>query len=195
MEPIVLASTSPRRQEILKELGIPFRVMTPDYDEPEIPGLAPESIAELHSMKKLESVMRSQVDINAPWILGADTLISLDGKVYGKPSDRDDAERMLRDFSGRTHSVITGISLFDAKINFISSRTSISTVTFMKLNDTQINRYLETGEWQGVAGAYRIQGLAACFIERIEGSWSGIVGLPIHDLYAILREHGYEFTV
>ena len=195
MEPIVLASTSPRRQEILKELGIPFRVMIPDYDEPDMPDLEPESVAELHSMKKLESVMRAQTDINAPWILGADTLISLGGKVYGKPANRDDAERMLRDFSGKSHSVITGISLFDAKINFISSRTSVSTVTFMRLDDRQIEAYLDTGEWQGVAGAYRIQGLAACFIERIEGSWSGIVGLPIHDLYAILREHGYEFTV
>jgi len=195
MEPIVLASTSPRRQDILRELGIPFRVMTPDYDEPEVPGLLPENLAELHSMKKLESVMRAQIDMNAPWILGADTLISLDGRVYGKPRDRDDAKRNLMDFSGKTHSVITAISLFDAKIKFISSRTSVSTVTFMKLDDDQIERYLDTGEWQGVAGAYRIQGLAACFIERIQGSWSGIVGLPIHDLYAILREHGYEFTV
>ncbi len=195
MEPIVLASTSPRRQEILKNLGIPFRVMTPDYDEPEVPGLQPESLAELHAMKKLESVMRAQVDINAPWILGADTLIALEGKIYGKPGDRDDAKRMLRGFSGKKHSVITAISLFDGKINFISSRTSVSSVTFMSLDDGQIERYLDTGEWQGVAGGYRIQGLASCFVERIEGSWSGIVGLPIHELYAILREHGYEFTV
>lgn len=195
MEPIVLASTSPRRQDILKGLGIPFRVMTPAYDENDIPGLGPESLAEHHSMKKVESVMRSQVDMNAPWILGADTLISMDDKVYGKGSDRDDAFRMLKEFSGRTHRVITAISLFNSRINFVSSRTSINTVTFMKLDDSQIERYLDTGEWQGVAGSYRIQGIAACFIERIEGSWSGIVGLPIHELYAILREHGYEFTV
>ncbi len=195
MEPIVLASTSPRRQDILKGLGIPFRVMTPAYDENDIPGLGPESLAEHHSMKKVESVMRSQVDMNAPWILGADTLISMDGKVYGKSTDRDDAFRMLKEFSGRTHRVITAISLFNSRINFVSSRTSINTVTFMKLGDSQIERYLDTGEWQGVAGSYRIQGIAACFIERIEGSWSGIVGLPIHELYAILREHGYEYTV
>lgn len=169
--------------------------MTPDYDEPDMPELEPESLAEYHAMKKVEAVMRAQVDMNAPWILGADTLISLDGRVYGKPADREDARKTLEAFSGRTHKVITSISLLDSKINFVSARTSISSVTFMKLDSEQIEQYLNTGEWQGVAGSYRIQGLAACFIERIEGSWSGIVGLPIHDLYAILREHGYEFTV
>ncbi len=102
---------------------------------------------------------------------------------------------MLRAFSGRTHRVITAISLFDLATKYVSTRTSASEVTFMELDDQQIENYLDSGEWQGVAGSYRIQGLGSCFISRIEGSYSGIVGLPIHELYAILREHGYAFVI
>jgi septum formation protein len=134
-----------------------------------------------------------QLNINAHWILGADTLISLDDAIYGKPADRESASIMLKQFSGKTHEVITGITLFDSQNKFISSRTSISKVSFMDLADDQIEQYLNSGEWQGVAGGYRIQGLGAFYITRIEGSYSGIVGLPIHELYAILREHGYVF--
>lgn len=195
MEPILLASTSPRRQEILRNLNIPFSVFAPDYDEPMIEGVAPSELAELHAMKKVESVMRMHLQFSAPWILGADTLLYLDGKIFGKPKDRDDASRMLTLFSGATHQVITSICLFDASTKYISTKTCISSVTFMPLEKQQIEDYLETGEWQGVAGAYRIQGLASCFIPHISGSYSGIVGLPIHELYAILREHGYVFRI
>jgi len=194
MEPIILASTSPRRQEILKNLGIPFTVMSPTYDEANIPGMKPQALAEYHSMKKVESIVRMQLNITIPWVLGADTLIVADGVIFGKPENRADAERMLKTFSGKTHEVITAISLFEASKQFISSRTSVNQVSFMDLDNDQINRYLDTGEWQGVAGAYRIQGLASCFISSIQGTHSGIMGLPIHDLYAILREHGYAFT-
>jgi septum formation protein len=193
MEPILLASTSPRRQEILRNLGIPFSVFSPDYDERTVEGLSPAELAELHSIKKVESIMRTQLNINAPWILGADTLISGDGTTYGKPADRDKAREMLETYSGKTHQVITAITLYDSRLNFISSRTSVSDVTFMELDGTQIEEYLDSGEWQGVAGGYRIQGLGGLYISRIEGSYSGIVGLPIHELYAILREHGYVF--
>jgi septum formation protein len=195
MEPIILASTSPRRQDIMRGLNIPFTVMTPSYDEAIIEGMSPENLAEFHSMKKVESVMRMNLQFTVRWILGADTLICIDDEIYEKPADRDEAERMLKNFSGRTHQVITAISLFDSATNYISSKTSRSNVTFMELDDTQISRYLDNGEWQGVAGGYRIQGLGGCFIAKIEGSYSGIVGLPIHELYAILREHGYAFVI
>jgi septum formation protein len=194
MEPIILASTSPRRQDILRSLGIPFSVLSPDYGEPFIEGISPKELAETHAMKKVESVMRMQLKMTVPWILGADTLISLDGRIYEKPEDRDKAREMIRSFSGKTHEVITAISLFHAETQYTSTKTSVSRVSFMELDDAQIEGYLDTGEWQGVAGGYRIQGLASCFISRIEGSWSGIVGLPIHELYAILREHGYAFA-
>lgn len=195
MEPIVLASTSPRRQEILKNLAIPFTVMSPSYEEPFFPELSPIETAELHSMKKVESVIRMDLKISAPWVLGADTLICLENRIFGKPGDRDEAANMLASFSGKTHEVITGLSLYDATTQYISTTHSVSKVTFMEMDASTIEKYLDTGEWQGVAGAYRIQGLASCLITRIEGSWSGIVGLPIHELYAILREHGYSFTI
>lgn len=195
MEPIILASTSPRRQDILKSLGIPFSVFSPTYSEPAIDGLSPADLAEMHAVKKVESVMRMNLKINATWILGADTLISLDNRIYGKPADREDAKRMLQSFSGKTHEVITSLCLFDADKQYVSTKTNTSRVTFIDLDDEQTERYLDSGEWQGVAGSYRIQGLGSCFISRIEGSYSGIVGLPIHELYAILREHGYAFPM
>lgn len=194
MEPIILASTSPRRQDILRSLGIPFSVLSPDYGEPFIEDISPKELAETHSMKKVESVMRMQLKMTVPWILGADTLINLDGRICEKPENRDEAREMIKSFSGKTHEVITAISLFHAETQYTSTKTSINRVTFMELDDAQIEGYLDTGEWQGVAGGYRIQGLASCFITKIEGSWSGIVGLPIHELYAILREHGYAFA-
>jgi septum formation protein len=195
MEPIILASTSPRRQEILRALNIPFSVRAPSYGEPAIPGMSPEEMAELHSMKKVESVIKMSWSSAIPWILGADTLISINDTIYGKPATRDEAREAIKAFSGKTHQVITAISLFNSSINYISTRSSVSDVTFMTLDDAQIEKYLDTGEWQGVAGGYRIQGLASCYISDIKGSYSGIVGLPIHDLYVILREHGYNFTV
>ncbi len=195
MEPIILASTSPRRQDILKNLGIPFSVMTPAYEEIPQDGLSVMEQAEYHATKKVESIMRMQLKISTPWILGADTLVYSDGTIFGKPDNREEARSMLRTYSGKTHQVITGIALFDSTTNFTSSKVSTSQVTFMEMNDSQIDAYLDTAEWQGVAGAYRIQGLAACFISKIEGSYSGIVGLPIHELYDILREHRYPFLV
>lgn len=195
MEAIILASTSQRRQEILKSLSIPFTVMTPNYEESNEMGVEPHELTEMHAMRKVESVIRTPLRINTPWILGADTLISVDGKPYGKPGNRDEARQMIKEFSGITHDVFTSICLFDAATQYTSTKTSKSTVTFMELTDVQIEKYLDTGEWQGVAGGYRIQGLASCFISSITGSFSGIVGLPIHELYAILREHGYGFII
>ncbi|MBN1617380.1 MAG: septum formation protein Maf [Spirochaetales bacterium] len=193
MEPIILASTSPRRQEILKSLGIPFSVMTPSYTEEPVPGLSAHELAELHSMNKVESVIRMKLSISVPWVLGADTVIFDGQKILGKPAHREDAQSMLESFSGKKHEVITAISLYDSHTNFTTTKTCTSSVEFMPLDHNQIESYLDTGEWQGAAGGYRIQGLASFFISRIEGSWSGIVGLPIHDLYVILREHGYRF--
>ncbi len=195
MEPIILASTSPRRQEILRNLGIPFSVLSPAYDEPMIPGLKPAELAEVHSMKKVESIIRMKVQISIPWVLGADTLVCADDTIYGKPANRDEARSMIRHLSGRTHEVITAVSVFSAAVNYISTKTSTSRVTFMELDEKQTENYLDTGEWQGVAGGYRVQGLASCFISEISGSYSGIVGLPIHELYAILRELGYGFIL
>lgn len=193
MEPIILASTSPRRQEIMRMLNLPFSVMTPTYTEPKISGILPGDLAELHAMKKVESIIRMSVNISMPWILGADTLICCDNEILEKPANREDAKHMIQMFSGKTHQVITAISLFNAATQFISTKISTNLVNFMELDDLQIEKYLDLDEWHGVAGGYRIQGMASCFINRIEGTYSSIVGLPIHELYVILREQDYKF--
>lgn len=195
MEPIILASTSPRRQEILKSLSIPFTVLTSEYLEINTPDLNPVEQTELHSIKKIESVMKMNLTISASWILAADTIVVLEDQIFGKPTNREEAHTMIKALGGKTHEVITAISLFDSHTNYISTRNSVSKVTFMDIPEVTIEKYLDTGEWQGVAGGYRIQSLAACFAEKIEGSYSGIVGLPIHELYVILREHGYAFSI
>jgi septum formation protein len=127
------------------------------------------------------------------WIFAADTLISVDGEIYGKPADRDNAQDMLQKLQGRTHEVITAMALYNGKEKTIDCRSAISEVTFAPLVQEDIDWYLDTGEWQGVAGAYKIQGLASCFISNINGSYSGIVGLPLREFYVMLRENGYAY--
>lgn len=196
MEPIILASSSPRRQEILKRLGIPYTVVIPDCNEIMPEKGNPEELAELNAMKKLSAAMKlSKKEITAKWILSADTLISQDGKIFGKPADRDSAYSMLETFSGKEHEIITTLCFFGSGTHYVSTKISRTKVFFADLSGDTIDKYLETGEWQGAAGAYKIQGLAACFIKRIDGSYSGAVGLPVDLLYEVLLEHKYSFIV
>lgn len=194
MEPIILASKSPQRQDILRRLNIPFVCIPSETDETFDPSLPPEKAVEQIALRKAEAVLRSPLKINTPWIIAADTLIFSHGTPMGKPADVEQARSMLQSYSGASHKVITAICCYDEKLHRLSSRISSSNVCFKALSDAEIEWYLSTGEWQGAAGAYRIQGIAACFITKIEGSYSGIVGLPISELYDILKEHGYSFT-
>ena len=194
MEPIILASKSPQRQDILKRLNIPFVCIPSETDETFAPSLPPEKAVEQIALRKAEAVLRSPLKINTPWIIAADTLIFSHGTPMGKPADVEQARSMLQSYSGAPHKVITAICCYDEKLHRLSTRISSSNVCFKALSDAEIEWYLSTGEWQGAAGAYRIQGIAACFITKIEGSYSGIVGLPISELYDILKEHGYSFT-
>ena len=194
MEPIILASKSPQRQDILRRLNIPFVCIPSDTDETFDPSLSPEKAVEQIALRKAEAVLRSPLKINTPWIIAADTLIFSHGTPMGKPADVEQARSMLQSYSGAPHKVITAICCYDEKLHRLSTRISSSNVCFKALSDAEIEWYLSTGEWQGAAGAYRIQGIAACFITKIEGSYSGIVGLPISELYDILKEHGYSFT-
>lgn len=194
MEPIILASKSPQRQDILRRLNIPFVCIPSETDETFDPSLPPEKAVEQIALRKAEAVLRSPLKINTPWIIAADTLIFSHGTPMGKPADVEQARSMLQSYSGAPHKVITAICCYDEKLHRLSTRISSSNVCFKALSDVEIEWYLSTGEWQGAAGAYRIQGIAACFITKIEGSYSGIVGLPISELYDILKEHGYSFT-
>ncbi len=193
MEPIILASGSLRRQEYFRLLGFPFNIVTPQIDESLNPGLSPEEQAEKLAADKVRAVVELFQTHLPQWILGADTLVSADGEIFGKPKDREDAKAMLLRFSGRTHEVITSIALYNGRVKAISTKTVKTAVTFAALSEKDIDWYLNTGEWQGVAGAYKIQGLASCLISGIHGSYSNVVGLPIHEFYVMLEENDYPY--
>ncbi len=193
MEPIILASSSPRRQEILKLLNIPFRVIMPNIDETTSALIDSEDVPEMLAREKVMAVIRSlppQQEI--PWVLGADTIVLKDGKIYGKPQNQEEAESFLREFSGKTHEVITALALYNGKKKITTTRVSRTKVTFKDLTEEELQWYLDTGEWHGAAGGYRIQSLASILITKIEGSQSCVTGLPIYELYDILQEQDYS---
>lgn len=193
MEPIILASSSPRRQEILKMLKIPFRVIIPNIDETLTATIDIEQIPELLATEKVTAVIHSlPAGQEIPWVLGADTLIIFNDEIMGKPENHEQAIEYLKKLQGNTHCVITAIVLYNGHTHETSSRICKTKVTFAPMTDEEINWYVETGEWHGAAGGYRIQSLASCFISKIEGSYSGAVGLPIYELYDILKSQGYS---
>ncbi len=193
MEPIILASSSPRRQEILKMLNIPFQVIMPNIDETITSAVSIEEIPELLAMEKISAVIHSlPAKQEIPWILGADTVIVYNNKIYGKPESIEQATQFIKTFSGKTHTVITSLCLYNGRKKITTTRTNKSKVTFKEMTDEEIQWYVDTGEWHGAAGGYRIQSLASCFITKIEGSYSGVIGLPIFELYDILKEQDYS---
>lgn len=193
MEPIILASSSPRRQEILKMLDIPFQVILPNIDETLTSSVDTEDIPELLAREKVSAVIHSlpsQLEIQ--WVLGADTVIVKNGRIFGKPQSADEAAEFLKEFQGGSHTVITAVVLYNGKQKSTTSRVAKTKVTFAPMTDDEIQWYLESGEWHGAAGGYRIQSLASIFIEKIEGSQSCVTGLPIHELYDMLKEQNYS---
>lgn len=193
MEPIILASSSPRRQEILKSLKIPYRVITSNIDETLTSVIKNEEVPEFLAREKVSAVIKSlppQQEIQ--WILGADTIIEFENKIYGKPQNQLEAFNNIKLFQGKTHKVITSIVLYNGRTKTETSRTCITNVTFCPMTDEEIQWYVDTGEWHGAAGGYRIQGDASIFIKKIEGSYSSVIGLPINELFDILKEQGYN---
>lgn len=193
MEPIILASSSPRRQEILRMLDIPFQVILPNIDETLTSSVDTEDIPELLAREKVSAVIHSlpsQQEIQ--WVLGADTVIIKNGRIFGKPQSADEAAEFLKEFQGGSHTVITAVVLYNGKQKSTTSRVAKTKVTFAPMTDDEIQWYLESGEWHGAAGGYRIQSLASIFIEKIEGSQSCVTGLPIHELYDMLKEQNYS---
>lgn len=194
MEPIILASASPRRQEILKKMGIPYTVYPAGIKETTPEDLKKTEVSEFLSAKKVSHVVQElSKNREIGWVLGADTTILFKNKILGKPRDEDEAREFISKLQGNTHKVITGITLYNGKLYDISCRTSVNSVTFAPMSQKEIDWYISTGEWHGVAGGYRIQGQASLFISSIDGSESSIMGLPIFELYDILREQNYSF--
>jgi septum formation protein len=174
-------------------MGLPFRIIPPRINEEAEEAGDPRNFAETLAVRKVKNVLELLKGKNPAWVCGADTLISVDGAVFGKAATRDDAKRMIETLQGRSHQVITAVALYSGKANATDCRSVVSDVAFCPLSEKQIEWYLDTGEWQGVAGSYRIQGLASCFISGIRGSYSSIAGLPLHEFYVMLRENGYPY--
>jgi septum formation protein len=167
--------------------------MRPSVDESYDEHADPRSVVEELAIRKAGRIVEILKSESPPWVCGADTLIALDGKIYGKPLGREDAGHMLRLFQGRSHEVWSAIALYNGRARTMDCRSVLSIVTFAPLAPGEIEWYLNSGEWQDAAGAYKIQGLASCFISSINGSYSSIVGLPIREFYAILRDNGCPY--
>jgi len=193
MEPIILASGSRRRQDYFKMMGLPFSILPAKIDEKLVTQTNPLKLTAELAVKKVEYAIEIMANRLPKWILGADTVIAIREKIFGKPETREQAAIMLKKLSGQQHKVVTSMALYNGKIKKIDCRTTSCSVTFAPLSDNEIEWYLDTNEWQGVAGGYRIQELASCFITQIKGSPSAVVGLPLCDFYAMLRDNGYPY--
>lgn len=184
---IILASTSPRRRELLALLGIAFEIIPPVAEEIPSPGLSPREQAKQFALDKALSIARRHPD---DLVLGSDTVIEIDGTLVGKPRDLDDAETMLRQLRGKGHHVHTAIALIHEAAYVTVVRVETALVRMTPFTDRELGRYLETGESLGKAGAYSIQGEAARFIEAIEGDYPTIVGLPLRQTADLLEQRG-----
>ena len=180
---LVLASASPRRAELLRSAGFAFEVETAHVDESPGRDEAPEAyVLRLAEAKAAAVAARRPEAI----VLGADTTVVIDVRILAKPADREDARHMLRLLSGRTHEVLTGVAICHGRRRL--SRVASTTVTFLPMSDAEIAWYVESGEPDDKAGAYAIQGLASRFVERIDGSYSNVVGLPVATVCRLVKE-------
>jgi septum formation protein len=180
---LVLASASPRRRELLNGLGVEFVVRAPDIDEAQLPGEDPFAYVRRLALEKARAA--ATMGTAKEWVLGADTTVVVDGRIFGKPADDDDAQRMLEALAGRHHEVLTGVALIaDGREQVVLESTK---VFFAPMSAAEIDDYVKSGEPRDKAGAYAIQGRGAAFVTRIEGSYSNVVGLPLHRVYALLR--------
>ncbi len=181
--PLLLASTSPQRRLILEQLGIPFDVVAPVYEECDDGFADAVAMVKEHARGKARSVAE---DAGERPVLGVDTAVVLGGRVYGKPRDAGDAERMLEALSGRRHAVISGLCLVAPGWEAVDADTTF--VDFRALTPRDLGAYVATGEWQGRAGAYAIQGRGAALVARVEGDYLNVVGLPAALLVRTLAE-------
>jgi septum formation protein len=180
---LILASASPRREELLSRLGVSFSVQSAAIDEARLANESPREMTERLSLSKARAIL-NQLSTPA-WVLGADTTVALSEVVFGKPASRTDAVQTLTQLSGKTHQVISSISLVST--GYIQTESVISSVSFGKLSADTIAAYCDTDEPYDKAGSYGIQGQAGAFVEHIDGDYSAIVGLPLWTTAQLLR--------
>ena len=185
MEPrrIVLASASPRRAELLQRAGLTVSILPPDVDESRHPGEAPGAMAERLARAKVAAS-----DLPSPaLVIAADTVVVVDGTLFGKPRDAAESRLMLRRLAGRAHEVITAVAVRAVPEETVTCDRSTSRVVFAPLSDEQVDWYVATGEGMDKAGAYALQGRGALFVTAVEGSYTNVIGLPLDVLYPRLR--------
>lgn len=185
---LILASESPRRRKLLTTLGVRFRVVPADVDETFENGELPQDHVTRLALTKAERIAARFPDL---WVLGADTIVLIEGRILGKPENRDEARSMLEALSGKTHDVLTGYALIHSRLSGLERvRWIRSRVDIRDLSEDEIEGYLATGEPMGKAGAYAIQGIGAGIVERITGSYTNVVGLPLCEVAKDLKELG-----
>lgn len=186
----VLASASARRQELLQRMNIPYEIIVSDFDEDSVSfeGNPSDYVKEL-AMEKANSV--SETLSGDSLVIGADTIVYANGQILGKPKNRQDAKRMVKMLQGTDHYVYSGVALIHPARNLKTAFSVVTTVSFSKMDDNEIEFYLTRDEWQDKAGAYGIQGAAGIYIRGIHGDYYNVMGLPLQELYTRLREYSY----
>jgi septum formation protein len=185
--PLILASSSPRRRELLQGLGLDFTVVTSDVDETTDSHLAPAEVVEQLALRKAGAVAKK---VEKGIVLGSDTIVVLDGQILGKPSDESDAFRMLSALQGREHTVYSGVALIDAASGRSEVAHNATRVMIRPMTEQEINAYIATGEPMDKAGSYAIQGIGATMVEGIVGDYFTVVGLPLHLTAKLLARFG-----
>lgn len=181
---IILASASPRREQLLKEAGFFFKVVPSDLSEPEHTFLTPSELCKMHAFRKADAVADKYPD---SLVIGADTVVCLGSKIFGKPSNLDEARRFLKELSGKTHTVITGVCLMHKLKNISKLFSTTTLVTFHTLDDNRINEYISRVNVLDKAGAYGIQENGDLIVKSIRGSYTNVVGLPMERLIKELK--------
>jgi septum formation protein len=187
---LFLASASPRRRDLLRQIGVEPEVVAADVDESRLPGEAPIDYVARLARLKAETAWQALPSTRRGPLLAADTAVVLDNEIFGKPADRDQGLDMLRRLSGRTHEVVTGVALMTA--SGLGLRVNVSRVTFRALDRAECEAYWDTGEPSDKAGAYAVQGRAAVFIRELAGSYSGVMGLPLYETAELLSAAGID---
>lgn len=189
MKNLILASSSPRRAELLKQIGLNYQIMVCDVDETLLPGMSPPELVEFLAERKATAVARN---LHEGIVLGADTVVVWQGQVLGKPLNEEDAFSMLVKLQGSTHDVYTGVALIDVHSGKIMVGHEKTRVFFRNIEEDEIRRYVASGEPLDKAGAYGVQGLAAIYINKLEGCYTNVVGLPLARLSVMLKAIGYN---
>ncbi len=191
---IILASGSPRRRELLEQIGLEFAVVPSNAAEDVLPEETPEQLVQRLSLAKAQEVAM-RADVTGRWYIGSDTIVLCNDLILGKPRDNDHARQMLQQLSGREHQVLSGIAIIDRQTGRQHVEAVATRVRFRDLTDEEIARYIATGEPADKAGAYAIQGLGVCFVAGIEGSYSNVVGLPLCRLTLALKDFGVPLKI